>query len=121
MPDFWVNKILILTHMICEGLLTFADHSIFVKMQRLGQIGTSLKIKAVRGFMKSAKMSNKTNSSKVLNLDNMNPHVKVMEYAVRGPLVIRAGQIEDELQKVCPVCSHLVMGCCEVLWVVFSF
>lgn len=35
-----------------------------------------------------------------LNLDNLNPNVKVMEYAVRGPLVIRAGEIEKELEKV---------------------
>jgi len=30
----------------------------------------------------------------------MNPHVKKMEYAVRGPIVIRAGEIEEELKKV---------------------
>lgn len=35
-----------------------------------------------------------------LTLDNLNPNVKVMEYAVRGPLVIRAGEIEKELEKV---------------------
>lgn len=35
-----------------------------------------------------------------LTLDNMNPHVKIMEYAVRGPLLIRAGEIEKELEKV---------------------
>lgn len=29
----------------------------------------------------------------------MNPNIKVMEYAVRGPLVIRAGEIEKELQS----------------------
>ncbi|XP_064610440.1 alanine aminotransferase 2-like [Liolophura sinensis] len=34
---------------------------------------------------------------KVLSIDNMNPHVKTMEYAVRGPIVIRAGEIEKEL------------------------
>jgi len=31
-------------------------------------------------------------------LDNMNPCIKKMEYAVRGPLVIRATAIEKELQ-----------------------
>lgn len=39
-------------------------------------------------------------SEKCLTLDNMNPNIKVMEYAVRGPLVIRAGEIEKELQSV---------------------
>lgn len=38
--------------------------------------------------------------NRVLTLDNMNPNVKKMEYAVRGPLVIRATAIEKELQAV---------------------
>merc|ERR1711872_1143117 len=33
-----------------------------------------------------------------VTLDNMNPCIKKMEYAVRGPLVIRATAIEKELQ-----------------------
>jgi len=33
----------------------------------------------------------------VLTEDNINPNVKAMEYAVRGPLVIRATEIEKEL------------------------
>ncbi|XP_037937446.1 uncharacterized protein LOC119671031 [Teleopsis dalmanni] len=56
----------------------------------------------------SASMS----SSKCLALDNINPNFITMEYAVRGPLVIRAGEIEKELQEVketlvfgCSVCS----------------
>ncbi|KAF2344361.1 hypothetical protein FHG87_024883, partial [Trinorchestia longiramus] len=36
--------------------------------------------------------------NRVLTLENMNPHVKKLEYAVRGPLVIRATAIEKELQ-----------------------
>ena len=54
--------------------------------------------------------TSRSSSSKVLKLDNMNPHVKVMEYAVRGPLVIRAGQIEAELQQVS------VLFCDELLF-----
>lgn len=38
--------------------------------------------------------------NKVLSIDNINPHVKKMEYAVRGPIVIRAGEIEQEIKKV---------------------
>lgn len=37
-------------------------------------------------------------ASPALTLDNMNPNVKKMEYAVRGPLVIRATALEKELQ-----------------------
>lgn len=36
--------------------------------------------------------------SKVLSTDNINPFVKNMEYAVRGPIVIRAAEIEQELK-----------------------
>ena len=35
-----------------------------------------------------------------ITIDNMNPCVKKMEYAVRGPLVIRATEIEKEIQNV---------------------
>lgn len=38
--------------------------------------------------------------AKVLTLDTMNPSVKKVEYAVRGPIVQRAAQIEVELQQV---------------------
>ena len=41
-----------------------------------------------------------TKRQKCLSLENMNPCVKVMEYAVRGPLVIRASEIEKELEQV---------------------
>lgn len=37
---------------------------------------------------------------KVLTLDSMNPNVKRVEYAVRGPIVQRAVQIEKELKEV---------------------
>lgn len=40
-------------------------------------------------------------NSRVLNTINLNPYVRVMEYAVRGPLAIRAGEIEKELEEVC--------------------
>ena len=41
-----------------------------------------------------------TMAEKVITPDNMNPQVIKMEYAVRGPLVIRATQIEKELKAV---------------------
>lgn len=36
----------------------------------------------------------------MLTLETMNPNVIKMEYAVRGPLVIRAAEIEKEMQQV---------------------
>merc|ERR1712088_913972 len=38
-------------------------------------------------------------SGPTITLENMNPCVKEMEYAVRGPLVIRATEIEKEIQN----------------------
>ncbi|GJQ84175.1 hypothetical protein Trydic_g2851 [Trypoxylus dichotomus] len=45
------------------------------------------------------KMSAAAQPRRCLDIDTLNPNIKVMEYAVRGPLVIRAGEIEKELQK----------------------
>lgn len=39
---------------------------------------------------------------KVLTLDTMNPCVRRVEYAVRGPIVLRALELEQELRQVRP-------------------
>lgn len=39
--------------------------------------------------------------AKVLTIDTMNPKVKKVEYAVRGPIVQRALELERELSEVC--------------------
>ncbi|GAB6027581.1 hypothetical protein CHUAL_001824 [Chamberlinius hualienensis] len=36
---------------------------------------------------------------KTLTIDNINPNIKNMEYAVRGPIVIKAAEIEKELEQ----------------------
>lgn len=51
----------------------------------------------------------------VLNAESMNPQVKKIEYAVRGPLVIRAGQIEKELKQVCIHYIHYIY-CIHYKW-----
>lgn len=40
---------------------------------------------------------------KLITLESMNPNMIKMEYAVRGPLVIRAAEIEKELKAVSSV------------------
>ena len=40
------------------------------------------------------------NRPALLDINNLNPHVKAVEYAVRGPIVIRASEIEEELKNV---------------------
>lgn len=42
----------------------------------------------------------KREASTMTCLNNINPQIKLMEYAVRGPLVIRATEIEKELANV---------------------
>ena len=44
--------------------------------------------------------------STVVNEENINQNIKNMEYAVRGPLVIRATEIEKELAsvRICRFC-----------------
>lgn len=54
-----------------------------------------LSLKSASGFHTSGIMNNRT-----ITLDNMNPNIIRMQYAVRGPLVIRANEIDKELQKV---------------------
>ncbi len=44
--------------------------------------------------------SSKSNGRYTVTMENMNPALKKMEYAVRGPLVIRATEIEKEIEKV---------------------
>ena len=36
----------------------------------------------------------------MLNLSNLNPCVKEMQYAVRGPIVVRAGELDKQIKKV---------------------
>ncbi|XP_063155845.1 alanine aminotransferase 1 isoform X2 [Candoia aspera] len=36
---------------------------------------------------------------KVLTLESMNPHIRKVEYAVRGPIVARANQLQKELKQ----------------------
>lgn len=46
---------------------------------------------------------------RVLTLDTMNPNVKRVEYAVRGPIVQRAAQIEKELKEVMSTLCFVIM------------
>ncbi|KAF6203321.1 hypothetical protein GE061_003739 [Apolygus lucorum] len=66
----------------------------------LGRMGASRVSWSVTSIGKGSSRNMSGDScEKCLTLDNMNPHIKVMEYAVRGPLVIRAGEIENELKN----------------------
>jgi hypothetical protein len=45
------------------------------------------------------KMSD-SEGTKFLTMENLSPAVKNVQYAVRGKIVIRAGEIENELKQV---------------------
>uniref|UniRef100_A0A8C3P0B1 alanine transaminase n=1 Tax=Cyanoderma ruficeps TaxID=181631 RepID=A0A8C3P0B1_9PASS len=47
----------------------------------------------------AVKINEKASREKILTLESMNPQVKAVEYAVRGPIVLKAGEIEKELRK----------------------
>lgn len=52
-----------------------------------------------RGLPKEKMSENGISRPKVLTLDTMNPTVKMVEYAVRGPIVQRAVELEKELSE----------------------
>eukprot|EP00069_Balaena_mysticetus_P019113 bmy_11962T0 len=43
--------------------------------------------------------SERSRRDRILTLESMNPQVKAVEYAVRGPIMLKAGEIELELQR----------------------
>lgn len=53
-----------------------------------------------RGLPKEKMSENGMSRAKVLTIDTMNPTVKKVEYAVRGPIVQRAVELERELSEV---------------------
>ena len=58
----------------------------------------SFRQKLIKTAKSLSTTSNNMSAAATVTLDNMNPCIKKMEYAVRGPLVIRATAIEKEIQ-----------------------
>ena len=52
------------------------------------------------GSNPNAYYSGMAHPHKVLTMKTLNPNVANIEYAVRGPIVVRAAEIEKELQEV---------------------
>uniref|UniRef100_A0A669D4Y4 alanine transaminase n=2 Tax=Oreochromis niloticus TaxID=8128 RepID=A0A669D4Y4_ORENI len=79
--------------LIAELLIFFFSFSMFqitLQLQRCARDITNMSQQAVNGI---------SHRGRVLTLDSMNPNVKRVEYAVRGPIVQRAVQIEKELKE----------------------
>lgn len=59
------------------------------------------------GFPREKMTENGVSSkAKVLTIHTMNPAVKKVEYAVRGPIVQRAVELERELSQVFTICLN---------------
>lgn len=73
-------------------------------------------LSATRRGLPKEKMSENGVSprAKVLTIDNMNPTVKMVEYAVRGPIVQRALELERELSEVCTRCLISMDNICSL-------
>ena len=69
-----------------------------------------------RGLPKEKMTENGVSSrAKVLTIDTMNPTVKKVEYAVRGPIVQRAVELERELSEVCTTLGSFIQPLITVL------
>ena len=64
----------------------------------VSQVMMSFRQKLIKSAKSLSTTSNNMSAAATVTLDNMNPCIKKMEYAVRGPLVIRATAIEKEIQ-----------------------
>lgn len=81
-------------------------------------------LSATRRGLPKEKMSENgvASRAKVLTIDTMNPTVKKVEYAVRGPIVQRAVELEKELSQVCTAANSCQNWChvCLMLIIVWS-
>ncbi|XP_020709444.1 alanine aminotransferase 2 [Athalia rosae] len=73
-----------------------ADRTVGARIHRIRSSSASVITHNSRAM---ASVGSSSVNGKVLSLDNINPNLKRMEYAVRGPLLIRALEIEKELAK----------------------
>jgi len=61
---------------------------------------TTVGVRAPHTTMATNTRSMTSAAGRVLTMDTLNPNVRAMEYAVRGPIVVRAAEIEKELKQV---------------------
>lgn len=94
-------------------LISFASRRVLtdvaVRPQRTAGFQAAASLRAAGGFIglqgstnsiRTMFTTNKNEGGVKLNGTNMNQNVVKLQYDVRGPIVTRAGEIEEELQKV---------------------
>ncbi|WKX92096.1 hypothetical protein Q1695_010266 [Nippostrongylus brasiliensis] len=81
---------------LVNGALVYIARQVFQqKSSRSGEVD----IKSSKCCYQSTKRRSTGGSDRVLTKDNLNPCILAMEYAVRGPIVTRALEIEKELAR----------------------
>lgn len=78
---------------ICTG-------AAFPVMQQPRSIFTMASPNGTSQNVSAKKVCEGSGAAKLITPQNLNPNIVKMEYAVRGPLVIRAAEIERELKAV---------------------
>ena len=76
---------------------------------RAGSKAVNTVLSAVTGGQQKQHMQQSA-CSHVLTMENLNPNIEKMEYAVRGPIVARASQIEEELKQVQYETSFMILN-----------
>mgnify|MGYP006892777061 FL=1 len=66
-------------------------------------------------------MKNNFVNNKTLTMENLNPRVIEVEYAVRGPIVLRAAEIEKEIKSVDEFCFYFFVSKIKTYFFFFSF
>ena len=66
----------------------------------LGNLTKTLAVFSHQQHGAIASIHTSSRREKVLHTQSMNANIKEMQYAVRGPIVLKAGQIEDKLERV---------------------
>jgi hypothetical protein len=89
-----------LYNIISQNLLCFETALLLIYTALFLKIGVLTFCQQQPAFSTMTTLAAPVAVDRVLSVDNINPNVKAMEYAVRGPLVIRAGEIEKELANV---------------------
>ena len=64
------------------------------------QVNLSTNKVSALGNIHTSNMATSAKLKKLVTVENMNPNIIKMEYAVRGPLVTRALEIEKEIKQV---------------------
>ncbi|XP_038069914.1 alanine aminotransferase 1-like [Patiria miniata] len=87
-----------------QGAIHNSTSRLVTSLTQLVRPSRTARTAGLRPFLSAKMMAGDTEGdqprrTKVLTMDTMNPHIKLMEYAVRGPIVARANELEKQLEQ----------------------